>query len=154
MEPGLAMAQAMPGSIEQGEVLKATTVAEPWPSGQVAGADGPPTDQPPFTIVWSTLDGGGALGLGGGYELHGTVGQPEAFEMAGGVFTISGGYWLGSFGPGCYADCDLSGNFDINDFICFQTFFALGDPYADCDQDGQLLIDDFICFQTFYALGC
>lgn len=28
------------------------------------------------------------------------------------------------------------------------------DCYADCDGDGVLSIDDFICFQTFFALGC
>ncbi len=54
----------------------------------------------------------------------------------------------------CYADCDASGTLTIDDFICFQTFFALGDPYADCDSDASLTIDDFICFQTFFALGC
>jgi hypothetical protein len=54
----------------------------------------------------------------------------------------------------CYPDCDASGNLNIDDFICFQTFFAIGDPYADCDASGNLNIDDFICFQTFYAIGC
>jgi hypothetical protein len=54
----------------------------------------------------------------------------------------------------CYPDCDGDGVLTIDDFICFQTFFALGDPYADCDGDGVLSIDDFICFQTFFAIGC
>ncbi len=56
--------------------------------------------------------------------------------------------------PTCYPDCDASGSLGIDDFICFQTFYALGDLYADCDASGSLGIDDFICFQTFYALGC
>jgi FG-GAP-like repeat len=56
--------------------------------------------------------------------------------------------------PPCYPDCDASGLLGIDDFICFQTFFAIGDPYADCDQSGVLGIDDFICFQTFFAIGC
>jgi hypothetical protein len=54
----------------------------------------------------------------------------------------------------CYADCDQSGDLGIDDFICFQTLFAVGDPGADCDQSGGLAIDDFICFQTQFALGC
>jgi len=54
----------------------------------------------------------------------------------------------------CFADCDASGTLTIDDFICFQTFFALGDPAADCDGTGALNIDDFICFQTLFALGC
>jgi serine protease AprX len=55
---------------------------------------------------------------------------------------------------GCYPDCDGDGLLTIDDFICFQTFFAIADPYADCDGDGVLTIDDFICFQTFFAIGC
>ncbi len=54
----------------------------------------------------------------------------------------------------CYADCDASGTLDIDDFICFQTRYALNDPLADCDTSGGLDIDDFICFQTLYAIGC
>ncbi len=54
----------------------------------------------------------------------------------------------------CYPDCDGNGTLNIDDFICFQTFYAIGDKYADCDGSGSLNIDDFICFQTFYAIGC
>jgi hypothetical protein len=54
----------------------------------------------------------------------------------------------------CYADCDENGILDIDDFVCFQTFFAFGDDYADCDGNGVKDVDDFICFQTFFALGC
>ncbi len=54
----------------------------------------------------------------------------------------------------CYADCDGSGGLSIDDFICFQTLYALGDPGADCDVSGNLNIDDFICFQTLFAIGC
>ncbi len=54
----------------------------------------------------------------------------------------------------CYADCDKSGGLAIDDFICFQTYFALSDPAADCDGNLVLAIDDFICYQTFFALGC
>ncbi len=54
----------------------------------------------------------------------------------------------------CDADCDTSGSLSIDDFICFQTLFALGDPAADCDASGSLSIDDFICFQTLFAIGC
>ncbi len=54
----------------------------------------------------------------------------------------------------CYSDCDEDGSLTIDDFICYQTFFALGDPYADCDGDAFLTIDDFICYQTYFAIGC
>ena len=54
----------------------------------------------------------------------------------------------------CYADADGDGSLSIDDFIVFQTLFAIGDPTADCDLDGQLIIDDFICYQTLFAIGC
>jgi Immunoglobulin domain len=54
----------------------------------------------------------------------------------------------------CDGDCDCDGTLGIDDFICFQTLFAIGEPAADCDANGQLAIDDFICFQTAFALGC
>ncbi len=59
-----------------------------------------------------------------------------------------------AMGTSCQADCDGNGTLNIDDFICFQTLFALGDPAADCDASGGLNIDDFICFQTLFALGC
>jgi len=54
----------------------------------------------------------------------------------------------------CAPDCDASGTLNIDDFICFQTLYALADPAADCDGNSALNIDDFICFQTNFALGC
>jgi T5SS/PEP-CTERM-associated repeat protein len=54
----------------------------------------------------------------------------------------------------CYPDCDGDAALTIDDFICFQTEFALDVPTADCDGDSVLSIDDFICFQTYFAVGC
>jgi hypothetical protein len=54
----------------------------------------------------------------------------------------------------CFADCDQSGILTVDDFICFQTRFALADPEADCDGDAVSTVDDFICFQTLFAIGC
>ncbi len=57
-------------------------------------------------------------------------------------------------GSACAPDCDGNGELNIDDFICFQTLYAIGDPKAECDGNGELNIDDFICFQTLYAIGC
>ncbi len=57
-------------------------------------------------------------------------------------------------GASCYPDCDGNGGLNVNDYICFQTKFALGDPYADCDGNGVRNVNDYICFQTKFALGC
>ncbi len=54
----------------------------------------------------------------------------------------------------CIADCDENFVLTIDDFICFQTLFSLGDLAADCDASQTLTIDDFICFQTAFVLGC
>ncbi len=51
----------------------------------------------------------------------------------------------------CYADCDRNDALNINDIICFQTKFALGDSYADCDENGVRNINDYTCFQTKFA---
>ncbi len=62
-------------------------------------------------------------------------------------------------GTSCYPNCDknrLNGSsvLNVNDYICFQTRFALGATYADCDNNDVLNVSDFICFQTQFALGC
>jgi hypothetical protein len=54
----------------------------------------------------------------------------------------------------CIGDFNVDGLLDIDDFVAFQTFFAVGDPSADCDANGTLDVDDFVCFQTYFAVGC
>jgi hypothetical protein len=77
-----------------------------------------------------------------GYGGNSTTGRTEAI------------LWVRSTVVPCPADCDANSSLNIDDFICFQTNFVLGDPAADCDASGALNIDDFICFQTLFALGC
>lgn len=48
-----------------------------------------------YDINWSTIDGGGGPASGGTFSLNGTIGQPDAGVMSGGVFTITGGFWGG-----------------------------------------------------------
>jgi hypothetical protein len=49
-----------------------------------------------YDLAWWTVDGGGfTYSSGGGYELGGTIGQPDAGEMAGGGYTLGGGFWRG-----------------------------------------------------------
>lgn len=41
-----------------------------------------------------TIDGGGGTSAGGGYELSGTSGQPDAGpRLVGGAFALDGGFW-------------------------------------------------------------
>lgn len=55
-----------------------------------------------FEIPWFTVDGGGAMrSTGGNFELSGTIGQPDAGTMAGGPFTLTGGFWVTSIVDTC-----------------------------------------------------
>ena len=49
-----------------------------------------------YDLSWWTVDGGGQMySVGGGYELGGTIGQPDAGVLAGGGYTLGGGFWRG-----------------------------------------------------------
>jgi hypothetical protein len=49
-----------------------------------------------YSLVWNTIDGGGAMfSTGGGYSLGGTIGQPDAGLLTGGGYTLGGGFWSG-----------------------------------------------------------
>jgi len=49
-----------------------------------------------YDLTWSTIDGGGGSSAGGGYQLAGTLGQPDAgTTLSGGVYSLSGGFWGG-----------------------------------------------------------
>jgi len=52
-----------------------------------------------YDLTWNTIDGGGGLfSTGGGFDLSGTIGQPDAGSMSGGTFTLDGGFWPGIAG--------------------------------------------------------
>ena len=47
-----------------------------------------------FDLSWWTADGGGAtFSTGGGYQLGGTAGQPDAGSASGGSLALNGGFW-------------------------------------------------------------
>ncbi len=76
-----------------------------------------------FELSWYTIDGGGAMfSTGGSFELSGTIGQPDAGVMAGGNYTLIGGFWGGAGVSmpcdACDANCDgVIDAFDIEPFI-------------------------------------
>jgi hypothetical protein len=45
-----------------------------------------------YAIDWWTIDGGGALSVGGDFRLSGTVGQFDSGQFSGGGFAVGGGY--------------------------------------------------------------
>jgi len=54
----------------------------------------------------------------------------------------------------CPGDCNLDGELNILDFLCFQELFVQQDLQADCNLDGALNILDFTCYQGLFAAGC
>lgn len=47
-----------------------------------------------YDLSWWTLDGGGTKSsAGGGYELAGSIGQPDAGVLGSGPYTLDGGFW-------------------------------------------------------------
>ena len=49
-----------------------------------------------YDLTWSTIDGGGGSSAGSGYQLSGTLGQPDAgATLSGGGYSLSGGFWGG-----------------------------------------------------------
>ena len=48
-----------------------------------------------FNLPWFTIDGGGNRSQGGAFELSGIIGQPDAGQISGGLFTLEGGFGVG-----------------------------------------------------------
>lgn len=49
-----------------------------------------------FDLSWWSVDGGSAAtSAGGGYELRGAIGQPDAGRLSAGSFVLDGGFWGG-----------------------------------------------------------
>jgi len=46
-----------------------------------------------FDLTWNRVDSGGATFSGEGYELGGSIGQPDTAIWSGGGFTLAGGFW-------------------------------------------------------------
>ena len=47
-----------------------------------------------YDLARHTVDNDGAsFSTGGGYQLGGTIGQPDAGGLSGGDYTLAGGFW-------------------------------------------------------------
>ncbi len=66
-----------------------------------------------FEITRTTIDGGGVMSsTGGGFDLSGSIGQPDAGVLSGGELTLTGGFWFEE-PPG---DCNSTGGVNLLDF--------------------------------------
>lgn len=48
----------------------------------------------PQHVDWHTIDGGGGVSVGMGYQISGTIGQPDAGVLIGNGYQVRGGFWL------------------------------------------------------------
>ena len=96
-----------------------------------AGAPGLAQSGGPYTLQWSTLDGGGGTSTGGPYTLTGTTGQPDAGAMSGHKFELLGGFWTG--GPLCIVD--------FEQFAGFAEYWLHSGGESPADLDGDLDVD-------------
>ena len=51
-----------------------------------------------YDLSWNSVAGGGAKSTNNGYAVNGSIGQPDAGRLSGGVYGLRGGFWgeLGS----------------------------------------------------------
>ncbi len=85
-----------------------------------------------FDLSWHTIDGGGEMFTsGGGFELSGTIGQPDAGAMVGGEFELVGGFWAIAAGDSPPCDpCDMNCDGTVNAFDIEPFLELLFDPNA------------------------
>lgn len=115
-----------------------------------------------FDLSWSTIDCGGAtFTTGGGFELSGTIGQPDAGVVTGGSFELIGGFWpAAAAGTGILGDFDGDGDVDLNDYAAMSNCFGGpggGLPAPECDvfdvdASGDVDLLDFAEFQISFGL--
>ncbi len=109
-----------------------------------------------FELDWFTIDGGGAMrSTDRGFELSGSIAQPDAGPMlSGGAFELTGGFWFALVPD----DCNSDGGVNLYDFADLESC-STGpqhephDPSCLCfdqDGDGDVDLHDFAAFQAAF----
>ena len=118
--------------------------------GDIGGGDG-------FELTRQTIDGGGVMRTAGdGFELSGTIGQPDAGVLAGGGFELAGGFWF----PVAAGDHDEDGVVSLDDYSAFEACMTGPDdggvPQDGCESfdvnhSGAIDLADFAVVQTTFT---
>ena len=111
-----------------------------------------------FSIDWFTIDGGGGASSGAGFQVAGTIGQPDAQTppvMTGGAFQLPGGFWPVTQSCFCLGDMNGDGvkdGSDIQLFVACQ--LASGNcACADVDQANGVNLNDVLAFVNALIAG-
>lgn len=113
-----------------------------------------------FDLSWYTIDGGGAtFSTGGTFSLGGTIGQPDAGIMAGGTFTLTGGFWAGTSNPcNLLGDLDSDGDVDLQDLANllghFGTTSGATFEQGDIDDDNDVDLQDLAFLLSVFGQVC
>ena len=101
---------------------------------------------PVYDLSWHSIDGGGGLSTGGGYELTGTIGQPDAGEMTGGGYFLHGGFIALPPAEACPADTDGDGMVNVPDLLAMLNAWGLcATPCpSDINGDGFVNVPDLL----------
>lgn len=117
-----------------------------------------------FDLTWNTIDGGGGVSTGGGFELSGTIGQADATTaslLTGGSYELTGGFWI-EFGPWCTSfaapDFDMDCDVDQADYDALESCASgpaipheTGCEGKDLDIDGDVDQTDFSLLQRCFS---
>lgn len=85
-----------------------------------------------FDLSWHSIDAGGVIkSNGGAFELSGTIGQPDAGVLSGGIFELTGGFWF-EIPP---TDCNEDGAVNLLDHSSLTDCLSgpIGSVPAACD---------------------
>lgn len=93
-----------------------------------------------FELPWSTLDCGGGTMSGGAWTASVTIGQPDAGEMSGGGFDVTGGFWTDEGAIACPGDLDGSGDIAFGDILAVLSAWGPCDACPE-DIDGSGAVD-------------
>jgi hypothetical protein len=115
-----------------------------------------------INLDWWTIDGGGGMfSTGGGLELSGTVGQPDAgAALIGGSLELVGGFWSAVAGEDefCFGDLDGDNAIGLADLaqLLGQYGETSGMTYEDGDLDGDGDVDlaDLAALLGVYGTTC
>jgi len=118
-----------------------------------------------LSIDWFTIDSGGAMfttdGQPNGFELSGTIGQPDAgVAMTGAGFELVGGFWPGAALPSapCFGDVDGDNQVSLTDLSIQLANFGLTSGATledgDLDGDGDVDLSDLSLMLSAFGTLC